>query len=93
MKQYQQIVCVHCGGEDLVRNGKSLSGAQRYRCKECSKTFQVDYSYKACEPGVRDQIIDMAHNGAGVRDTSRVLGVSQSTVISTIKKNRDESST
>jgi transposase-like protein len=29
----------------------------------------------------------MAINGSGIRDTARVLGVSQKTVIATLKKN------
>jgi insertion element IS1 protein InsB len=35
---------------------------------------------------VKQQICDMAMNGSGIRDTARVLGVSQTTVIDTLKK-------
>ncbi|MBK1720390.1 hypothetical protein CKO27_22650 [Thiocystis violacea] len=34
------------------------------------------------------KIIDMALNGSGIRDTARVLKVSQTTVIKEIKKSR-----
>jgi transposase-like protein len=37
-------------------------------------------------PAVKQQIIDMALNGSGVRDTSRVLGISTATVINELKK-------
>ena len=37
-------------------------------------------------PGTRKQILSMAINGSGIRDTSRVLNVSKSTVISTIAR-------
>ena len=31
--------------------------------------FQLTYSYEARKPGVKEQIVEMAHNGAGLRDT------------------------
>ena len=37
---------------------------------------------------VKEQIIEMALNGSGIRDTSRVLGVSTDTVLSELKKRR-----
>jgi len=55
----------------------------------CShKTFQIEYAYTACAPGVREKIIDMAMNGSGVRDTGRVLGISKDTVTSVLKKRK-----
>ena len=46
----------------------------------------LEYRYKAYEPGVKEQVVDMAINGSGIRDTSRVLGISKSTVINTLKR-------
>jgi transposase-like protein len=37
-------------------------------------------------PEVKRQIVDMALNGSGIRDTARVLGVSPTTVLTTLKK-------
>jgi transposase-like protein len=37
-------------------------------------------------PEVKRQIVDMALNGSGIRDTARVLGVSPMTVMTTLKK-------
>ncbi|OZI15375.1 hypothetical protein CE195_02020 [Sodalis-like symbiont of Philaenus spumarius] len=34
------------------------------------------------KPGVKEQIVDMAFNGAGVRDTARTLKISVMTLIS-----------
>jgi len=39
-------------------------------------------------PGVKQQIIEMALNGSGIRDTARVLKVSPTTVLTTLKKKR-----
>src|SRR5262249_32807176 len=44
------------------------------------------YTNKAYFPGVKEKIIEMAMNGSEIRDTSRVLGISQDTVISELKK-------
>lgn len=85
-----EVHCSFCRGNDVVKNGKSIVGEQRYKCrvKGCGKTFQLSYRYNACEHGVRDRIIDMSMNGSGIRDTARVLSVGISTVISTLKKKR-----
>jgi len=48
--------------------------------------FQLDYKYRACEPGVKFRILEMAINGSGVRDISRVLRISADVVIDTLKK-------
>jgi hypothetical protein len=38
------------------------------------------------KPGVKRQVVDIAINGSGIRDTSRVLSISKNTVIRTLKK-------
>ena len=52
----------------------------------------LNYQYNAYEPGVKEQLVEMAINGSGVRDTARVLKISKGTVISTLKKSRDSGS-
>lgn len=85
-----EVVCVHCSSNNVVKNGKSITGEQRYKCRalQCEKTFQLVHRYHACEKGVRERMLDMALNGSGVRDTARVLSVGVSTVIKTLKKKR-----
>lgn len=58
------------------------------RMRSCStKTFLLDYRYKACVPGIKHQVVEMAINdGSGIRDTGQVLGINKNTVISTLKK-------
>jgi hypothetical protein len=43
-------------------------------------------AYKGRLPEIKEQIIDMALNGSGIRDTARVLGTSTDTVLSELKK-------
>ena len=83
------VCCPQCNSDQVVKRGKTENGKQRYLClnSNCSaKTFILDYSYNGYLPTVKKKIIDMAMNGSGIRDTSRVLGISQGTVINEIKK-------
>ncbi|MCI5157719.1 MAG: IS1 family transposase [Candidatus Electrothrix sp. AUS1_2] len=80
MKQYIEIRCRRCGDDDLVKNGRSENGTQRYRCNECGKNFQNEYSYNAWKPGVKDQIETQTLNSGGIRDTGRNLGISKKVV-------------
>jgi len=78
-----------------MKSGRSAEGTQRYRWQnpDCTtKTFMLAYRYKACEPGIKEQVVDMAINGSGIRDTARVLKINKNTVISTLKKSRAASS-
>ncbi len=42
--------------------------------------------YRAYEPGIKAQVVEMAVNSSGIRDTARVLKINKNTVISTLKK-------
>jgi transposase-like protein len=86
----QILHCPHCQGTDIVRHGKSPEGKQRYRCRECregrGRTFLLDYAYAGQAPEVKQQIVEMAMNASGIRDTARVLKISPTTVIKELKK-------
>ena len=88
MKHYQGIRCPHCSGDDLVKNGHRPDGTQRWRCKHCKKSFLLDYRYNAHKAGVKEQIIELALDASGVRDTARVLKIAKGTVIRELKKKR-----
>ncbi len=62
------ISCPSCSATDgVVRNGKSTAGHQRYLCSHCRKTWQLQFTYTASQPGTHQKIIDMAMNGVGCR--------------------------
>ena len=82
---YEIVLCKYCNSSEVVRYG-TQSGRSRFRCKECGRIFKTDYVYRAYEPGVKDQIVDIAMNGGGIRDTARILGIGKTTVISALKK-------
>ena len=85
------VQCPECGSTEVVRYGRQANGEQRYRCNnvDCARRiFLVRYHNTGRLPQVKRQIVDMALNGSGIRDTARVLGVSPMTVMSTLKKKR-----
>src|SRR4030095_15440489 len=50
-----------------------------YCCQETvcdGRTFLLDYSYAGHSAEIKQQIVDMAMNASGIRDTARVLHVS-----------------
>jgi transposase-like protein len=79
----------NCHGTDIVRHGKTRQGKQQYCCREqrcAGRTFLLDYSYAGQSPEVKQQIVDMAMNASGIRDTARVLHISPNTVLAELKK-------
>src|SRR5205807_10221900 len=86
----QVLHCPYCQGIDIVKHGMSPEGKQRYRCRAClegrGRTFLLEYSYAGHSPAVKQQIVDMALNASGIRDTARVLHISPTTVLNALKK-------
>jgi transposase-like protein len=81
----------YCQGTNIVKHGTTLEGKQRYRCRECperGRTFLLEYAYPGQSQHVKQQIVDMAMNSSGIRDTARVLRVSLTTVIKELKKGK-----
>ena len=75
--------------DPVGKRGKTHNGKQRSLCQDeaCSpRTFIRDYTKRGYLPSVKRQIIALALNGSGSRDTARVLGISTDTVLSELKK-------
>ena len=78
-----------CQGVDVVQYGKQRHGPQRYRWNNADcprRIFLLQDQNQGRLPAVKQRMVDMALNGSGIRDTARVLGVSPTTVIDTLKK-------
>lgn len=90
MTVWISVECPDCHCTDVVKNGKSGEGKQRYLCRneKCDRrSFIRHYSYNGCRKEVKKKIPKMVINGSGIRDTARVLEISQKTVMSELKKN------
>ena len=62
MKQYIEIKCRRRGADDLVKNGRGQNGTRRCRCNKCGKSFRHEYTYNACEPGIKELIVKQTLN-------------------------------
>ena len=85
------VQCPHCQSTEVIKAGKQANGVQRYQCQngQCGRRiFLLHYQNRAQVPEVRRQVVEMAINGSGVRDTARVLRISPTTVIAVLKKSR-----
>src|ERR1044071_511179 len=85
------VQCPYCQSTEVIKAGKQANGAQRYQCQngQCKRRiFLLHYQNRARVPEVRRQVVDMALNGSGIRDTARVLRISPTTVIAVLKKSR-----
>ena len=83
------VHCPSCHTAAVIKYGVTDQGKQRYRCQNADgpkHTFIFDYSYKGRLPAIKEQIIDMALNGSGIRDIARVLQMSPTTVLEELKK-------
>src|SRR5919197_5252578 len=83
------VSCPDCHSTQVIKAGKQPHGAQRYRCQDptCERTiFQLTHVARGRLPETQRQIVEMALNGSGIRDTARVLRVSPVTVLSVLKK-------
>ena len=83
------VQCPLCHSTKVIKAGKQATGAQRYQCqnRQCARRiFLLQYQDRGRIPEIRRQVIDLALNGSGVRDTARVLRISPTTVIAVLKK-------
>jgi transposase-like protein len=88
---YVPVQCPHCHSTEVIKAGKQANGAQRYRCQneQCTRRiFLLQYQDRGRVLEIRRQVVDMAINGSGIRDTARVLRISPTTVIAVLKKSR-----
>ena len=80
------VKCTFCGqNESVKKHGLGKAKHQRYWCQMCSRTFQLDYAYRACQHGMKEKIVDLAMSNAGPRDTAKALHISINAVVHTLK--------
>ena len=83
------VRCSYCQSDQVIKGGQTETGKQRYRCQQadCShRSFVLEPAYNGRLPEIKAQIIAMALNGSGIRDSARVLKISPTTVINELKK-------
>ncbi len=72
---------------------KALPDTSAISALTAVKTWQLQFTYTASQPGTHQKIIDMAMNGVGCRATARIMGVGLNTIFTSLKKLRPQSVT
>jgi transposase-like protein len=83
------VQCPFCKSDKVSKNGYNKTGKQVYKCNntECKRSnFVEEYTYKGCDPAIREQVLKMAVDCTGTRATARILDISKDTVTSILKK-------
>ena len=83
------VLCPYCQSTEVIKAGRQANGAQRYLCQngQCARRiFLLQYQDRGRALEGRRQVVEMALNGSGIRDTARVLRISPTTVIAILKK-------
>ena len=79
--------CTRCGSINLVKNGRTKKGKQKYHCKDCG-------AYRTINPGVvytaerKEEKMRAYHERSSMRGIERTFGVARQTLSKWLKKSR-----
>jgi transposase-like protein len=85
------VTCPYGHSAQIIKGGHTETSKQRYRCQQTHcphRSFVLEPASHGRLPHVKEQIIEMALNGSGIRDTARVLKISPTTVMNEWQKKR-----
>lgn len=74
------IICPECSSSNLVKNGFSHNGIQRWRCNSCGSSFQLDYQNRGKLPQIPQEVEALFKAGYSIRKISLTLEISAYTV-------------
>ena len=80
------ICCRHCGSEDLIRNGHTSNGKQKYYCKSCKRQSRENPSSNGYTEENKEKIIKAYQERSSLRGLTRTFGVARNTVSIWLKK-------
>jgi len=85
IKEEKIYECTNCGSKNIVKNGTTEKGQQKFHCKDCN-------SYRTLNPIVKytqekkDEILRVYEERASLRGVNRIFGVSVTALLDWIKK-------
>jgi transposase-like protein len=79
------ITCRHCDSSNIIRNGRTKSGQQKYYCKACSFCGTLDT--KDEERIEKKQLVEKLHREqVSQRGIARITGLSRNTIAKILKQ-------
>ncbi len=80
------LTCRHCGSDNIVRNGLTANGKQRFLCRDCGRRSRQNPQPNGYTDEQREEILRAYHERSSLRGLSRTFGVARNTVTGWIKK-------
>jgi transposase-like protein len=80
------LTCRHCGSENIVRNGLTANGKQRFLCRDCRRRSRENPQPNGYTEEQREEILRAYHERSSLRGLTRAFGVARNTVSGWIKK-------
>lgn len=85
------LTCCHCGSEQLVCNGLTRNGKQRYRCNACGRSSRENPQPNGYTDEQREMILAAYGERSSLRGLTRTFGVSPNTVTAWLEKSTPRS--
>jgi transposase-like protein len=82
------LTCHHCKSENIVRNGLTRNGKQRYKCYDCERTSRDQPQSTGYSLDKQQTILRAYEERSSLRGLERIFGVSRKnkTVATWLKK-------
>jgi len=80
--------CPYCESENVVRNGHSPNGKQKYLCKDCKRQTRENPISRGYSEEEKERILKAYEERSSLRGLKRTFGVERNTVSKWIKKSR-----
>jgi transposase-like protein len=77
--------CTNCNSQNIIRNGRTPHGKQKYKCKNCGRYATLEPTTKYT-PEQREYILAAYQERSSMRGIQRVHGVSRNTLKVWLKK-------
>jgi len=78
------FLCKLCGSGSLVKNG-IVSGKQRYKCKDCGRTFRIGDNREKYAISVKLRVMKYYLRGTGIRTIEANEGISSPIILKWIR--------
>ncbi len=85
------VSCSHCQTTEIVCNGATADGRQRYLCRDCGRRSTADSRPNGYTDEQRELILRAYQERSSLRGLTRTFGVSRNTVTSWLKKKQPRS--
>ena len=80
--------CTKCQSENIIKNGQTKTGKQKYHCRDCQAygTLMPSVPYT---PERKEEILRAYHERSSLRGIERTFGVTRQTVAKWLKEKAD----